>query len=78
MDSGRLHHACERVDAYAVSLCESIEERKFTKMNKALSDLAERIFFVGDKIDPAQVIDSRRSRSFLEARILLTEVPQDL
>jgi hypothetical protein len=47
-------------------------------MNKALSDLAERIFFVGDKIDPAQVIDSRRSRSFWEARILLTEVPEDL
>jgi hypothetical protein len=47
-------------------------------MNKALSDLAERIPFVGDKIDPAQVIDLRRSRSFWEARILLTAVPEDL
>ena len=47
-------------------------------MNKLLSDLAQKLLFVGDKINPTQAIDLRRSRSFLEARILLTEVPEDL
>jgi hypothetical protein len=47
-------------------------------MNKALSDLAERILLVGGKINPAQAIDLRLSPSFWEARILLTEVPEHL
>jgi len=69
---------CERVYGHAAILYESIEQREFTEMNKLLSDLAQKLLFVWDKINPTQAIDLRRSRSFLEARILLTEVPEDL